>query len=84
MLSLDVSGSTDIPNRKKLANFPVLIRMKYTSFPLPALTRMQFICRATVLRQGRYSYKPGMKLTDLVLPMRLLPERLRNTPKSSG
>jgi polysaccharide export outer membrane protein len=76
MLSLDVSGSKDITEiEKKLANFTVLDQDEIHIFPIARFNQDAVYLQGHVLRQGRYSYKPGMKLTDLVSSYAdLLPE----------
>ncbi len=51
------------------------LAIKYISSRLPLTTRTSIFLQGHVLRPGRYSYKPGMKLTDLISSYAdLLPE----------
>jgi protein involved in polysaccharide export with SLBB domain len=76
MLSLDVSGATDPSEiRAKLAAFQVQDRDEIHVFPIATFNQDAVYLEGHVLRAGRYSYKPGMKLTDLISSYQdLLPE----------
>ncbi len=67
MLSLDISGSAD-PDEvvKKLASFQIHDRDEVHIFSIATFNRDAVYLEGHVLRAGRYAYKPGMKLTDLV------------------
>jgi protein involved in polysaccharide export with SLBB domain len=76
MVSLDLSGASapaEIEN--KLATFAVQDRDEIHIFPIATFNQDAVYLRGHVLRQGRYSYKPGMTLADLVSSYAdLLPE----------
>jgi polysaccharide export outer membrane protein len=76
MLSLDISGTTDpIEIEKRLAAFMIQDRDQIHIFPIASFNQDAIYLEGHVLRQGRYSYKPGMKLTDLISSYAdLLPE----------
>ncbi len=76
MLSLDVSGATNPSEiRAKLAAFEVQDRDEIHIFPIATFNQDAVYLEGHVLRAGRYSYKPGMKLTDLISSYQdLLPE----------
>jgi protein involved in polysaccharide export with SLBB domain len=76
MLSLDVSGATDPAEiRAKLAAFQVQDHDEVHIFPIAMFNQDAVYLEGHVLRAGRYSYKPGMKLTDLISSYQdLLPE----------
>ncbi len=76
MLSLDVSGATDPAEiRAKLAAFQVQDHDEVHIFPIAAFNQDAVYLEGHVLRAGRYSYKPGMRLSDLVSSYQdLLPE----------
>jgi protein involved in polysaccharide export with SLBB domain len=76
MLSLDVSGATDPAEiRAKLAAFQVQDHDEVHIFPIATFNQDAVYLEGHVLRAGRYSYKPGMRLTDLVSSYQdLLPE----------
>jgi len=67
MLSLDVAAETD-PNEieAKLAAFQVQDRDEIHIFPIATFNQDAVYLQGHVLRAGRYAYKPGMKLTDLI------------------
>jgi polysaccharide export outer membrane protein len=67
MLSLDVSGTSDASAvEAKLAAFKVQDRDEIHIFPIATFNQDAVYLEGHVLRAGRYAYKPGMKLTDLV------------------
>lgn len=67
MLSLDVSGTTDTAQiEDKLAAFQLRDRDEIRIFPIATFNQDAVYLQGHVLRAGRYAYKPGMKLTDLV------------------
>jgi protein involved in polysaccharide export with SLBB domain len=76
MVSLDVSGTgTPQEIERKLAGFTVRDRDEIHIFPIATFNQDAVYLRGHVLRQGRYSYKLGMTLTDLVSSYAdLLPE----------
>jgi polysaccharide export outer membrane protein len=76
MLSLDISGTTDPGEiEKRLAAFTIQDRDQIHIFPIANFNQDAVYLEGHVLRQGRYSYKPGMKLTDLISSYAdLLPE----------
>ena len=54
-------------------------------FPIASYNEDAIYLQGHVLRPGRYSYKPGMKLTDLISPtMTCFPSRRRIMRKSSA
>jgi protein involved in polysaccharide export with SLBB domain len=76
MLSLDISDSSDLESvRTQMSNFAVQDGDDIHIFPIAPYNSESIYLRGHVLRPGRYSYKPGMKLTDLVTSYAdLLPE----------
>jgi polysaccharide biosynthesis/export protein len=67
MLSLDVSetlGPGEI--EAKLAAFALRDRDEIHIFPIATFNQDAVYLQGHVLRAGRYAYKPGMKLTDLI------------------
>jgi protein involved in polysaccharide export with SLBB domain len=67
MLSLDLSDARtpqEIENRLKA--FAIRDRDEVHIFPIATFNQDAVYLQGHVLRQGRYSYKPGMKLTDLI------------------
>jgi polysaccharide biosynthesis/export protein len=67
MLSLDLSGTTEPGDiEAKLATFHVQDRDEIHIFPIATFNQDAVYLQGHVLRAGRYAYKPGMKLTDLV------------------
>ena len=67
MLSLDISGTTDPAEiEAKLAAFQVQDRDEIHIFPIATFNQDAVYLQGHVLRAGRYAYKPGMKLTDLI------------------
>jgi protein involved in polysaccharide export with SLBB domain len=76
MLSLDISGTNDPDEiQTKLASFQIRDRDEIHIFPIATFNQDAVYLQGHVLRSGRYSYKPGMKLTDLISSYAdLLPE----------
>ena len=67
MLSLDISGTTNPAEiETKLAAFQVQDRDEIHIFPIATFNQDAVYLQGHVLRAGRYAYKPGMKLTDLI------------------
>ena len=67
MLSLDVSGATDPTDiEARLAAFHVQDRDEIHIFPIATFNQDAVYLQGHALRTGRYAYKPGMKLTDLI------------------
>jgi protein involved in polysaccharide export with SLBB domain len=76
MLTLDLTPTTD-PDQlnKQLQAFKVRDGDQVHIFPIAAYNEDAIYLQGHVLRPGRYSYKPGMKLTDLIASYAdLLPE----------
>jgi polysaccharide export outer membrane protein len=67
MLTLDLTATTD-PDRlnKQLQDFKIRDGDQVHIFPIAAYNEDAIYLQGHVLRPGRYSYKPGMKLTDLI------------------
>jgi protein involved in polysaccharide export with SLBB domain len=76
MLSLDISGTTDASDiEAKLAAFQVRDRDEIHIFPIATFNQDAVYLEGHALRAGRYAYKPGMKLRDLISSYSdLLPE----------
>jgi protein involved in polysaccharide export with SLBB domain len=73
MLSLDLSA--DNSNAAELSAFKVQDGDQIHIFPIAPYNQDAIYLQGHVLRPGRYSYKPGMKLSDLVSSYKdLLPE----------
>jgi polysaccharide biosynthesis/export protein len=67
MLSLDISGTTDPSEiENKLAAFQIQDRDEIHIFPIATFNQDAVYLQGHVLRAGRYAYKPGMKLADLI------------------
>jgi polysaccharide biosynthesis/export protein len=67
MLSLDVSGTADAGQiEAKLAAFQLQDRDEIHIFPIATFNQDAVYLQGHVLRAGRYAYKPGMKLTDVI------------------
>jgi len=67
MLSLDISGTTDPAEiEAKLSAFQVQDRDEIHIFPIATFNQDAVYLQGHVLRAGRYAYKPGMNLTDLI------------------
>jgi polysaccharide export outer membrane protein len=76
MLSLDLSPTSD-PDAitKQLSAFAIRDGDEIHIFPIAPSNEDTVYLQGHVLRPGRYSYKPGMKLTDLIAAYSdLLPE----------
>ena len=87
MMSLDVSGATDIlPQlRQSFRHSRCNDRDEIHIFPIAEFNRDAVYLEGHVLRAGRYAYKPGMKLTDLISSTTIYfrsPQPV--TPKLSG
>jgi polysaccharide biosynthesis/export protein len=67
MLTLDLTATTD-PDQlnKQLQDFKIRDGDQVHIFPIAAYNEDAIYLQGHVLRPGRYSYKPGMKLTDLI------------------
>lgn len=76
MLSLEIGEASDPEAiRSKLRSFSVQDGDEIHIFPIAPYNSASIYLIGHVLRPGRYSYKPGMKLTDLVTSYAdLLPE----------
>jgi polysaccharide biosynthesis/export protein len=73
MLSLDLSG--DSKNGTQLTAFKVQDGDEIHIFPIAPYNQDTIYLQGHVLRPGRYSYRQGMKLTDLVATYKdILPE----------
>ncbi len=76
MLSLDITPD-DNPDAlsKQLSAFKIQDGDQIHIFPIAPYNEMAIYLQGHVLRPGRYSYKDGMKLTDLIVSYKdLLPE----------
>jgi protein involved in polysaccharide export with SLBB domain len=67
MLTLDLTSTAD-PDQlnKQLQAFKIRDGDQVHIFPIAAYNEDAIYLQGHVLRPGRYSYKPGMKLTDLI------------------
>jgi protein involved in polysaccharide export with SLBB domain len=76
MLSLDLSPNTDPDSiTKQLSSFEIRDSDEIHIFPIAPSNEGTVYLQGHVLRPGRYSYRPGMKLTDLIAAYSdLLPE----------
>jgi polysaccharide biosynthesis/export protein len=76
MLSLDVSPDADpASTTKQLDSFRVQDGDKVRVFPIAPYNQDTLYLEGHVLRPGRYSYRPGMRVTDLIASYKdLLPE----------
>jgi polysaccharide biosynthesis/export protein len=73
MLSLDLSADNSAPSQ--LASFRVQDGDEIHIFPIAPYNQDTIYLQGHVLRPGRYSYRDGMKLTDLVASYKeILPE----------
>ena len=73
MLSLDLS--VESPNVSQLASLQIKDGDEIHIFPIASYNQNAIYLQGHVLRPGRYSYREGMKLTDLVATYKdLLPE----------
>jgi protein involved in polysaccharide export with SLBB domain len=67
MLSLEISPATDPEGiEAQLSSFPIRDRDEIHIFPIAQFNQDAIYLEGHVLRAGRYAYKPGMKLTDLI------------------
>jgi polysaccharide export outer membrane protein len=66
MLSLDVTGTNSPEIDKQLQAFDIQDGDQVHIFPIAAYNEDAIYLQGHVLRPGRYSYKQGMKLTDLI------------------
>ena len=67
MLTLDVSATTDSEEvNKQLQSFQIRDSDQVHIFPIASYNEDAIYLEGHVLRPGRYSYKPGMKVTDLI------------------
>lgn len=66
MLTLDLTGDDSQSIAEQLRNFQVRDGDQVHIFPIAAYNQDAIYLQGHVLRPGRYSYKSGMKLTDLV------------------
>jgi polysaccharide biosynthesis/export protein len=76
MLSLDISETSNAADiETKLASFEIHDRDEIHIFPIATFNQDAVYLEGHVLRSGPYSYKPGMKLTDIISSYNdLLPE----------
>ena len=76
MLSLDITPDDNPdPLSKQLSAFKIQDGDQIHIFPIAPYNEMAIYLQGHVLRPGRYSYKDGMKLTDLIVSYKdLLPE----------
>ena len=79
MLSVEVGENSDPEAvRARLRNFPVQDGDEIHIFPIAPYNSAAVYLEGHALRPGRYSFKPGMKLTDVVASYSdLLPEPAR-------
>jgi polysaccharide export outer membrane protein len=66
MLTLNLTGSDSDEIKNQLQAFQVQDGDQIHIFPIAAYNQDAIYLQGHVLRPGRYSYKPGMKLTDLI------------------
>jgi polysaccharide export outer membrane protein len=67
MLSLEISDATDPAGiEAQLSSFAIRDRDEIHIFPIAQFNQDAIYLEGHVLRAGRYAYKPGMKLTDLI------------------
>jgi protein involved in polysaccharide export with SLBB domain len=66
MLTLDLANSDSKEVDKQLQAFQIHDGDQVHIFPIAAYNEDAIYLQGHVLRPGRYSYKPGMKLTDLI------------------
>ena len=66
MLTLDLASNADSTVNKQLQAFKVQDGDQIHIFPIASYNEDAVYLEGHVLRPGRYSFKPGMKLTDLV------------------
>lgn len=75
MLALDLATNSDGEAAKQMNAFQVQDGDQIHIFPIASYNQDAVYLQGHVLRPGRYSYKPGMKLTDLIASYSdLLPE----------
>lgn len=75
MLTLDLASNSDSAVDKQMNAFKVQDGDQIHIFPIASYNEDAVYLQGHVLRPGRYSYKPGMKLTDLISSYSdLLPE----------
>ena len=76
MLNLDLAAGSDVEEiDKQMLAFQIHDGDQIHIFPIAAYNEDAIYLQGHVLRPGRYSYKPGMKLTDLISSYSdLLPE----------
>jgi len=73
MLSLDLSADNSTPSQ--LASFRIQDGDEIHIFPIAPYNQDTIYLQGHVLRPGRYSYRDGMKLTDLIASYKeILPE----------
>ena len=67
MLSLEISGAADSASiETQLSSFAIRDRDEIHIFPIAQFIQDAIYLEGHVLRAGRYAYKPGMKVTDLI------------------
>jgi protein involved in polysaccharide export with SLBB domain len=66
MLTLDLTSNSDSAINQQLAAFKVQDGDQIHIFPIASYNEDAVYLEGHVLRPGRYSFKPGMKLTDLI------------------
>jgi len=66
MLTLDLTTTDSKEVEKQLQAFQIQDGDQVHIFPIAAYNEDAIYLQGHVLRPGRYSYKPGMKLTDLI------------------
>src|ERR1051326_4486953 len=76
MFSLDLGEASDaLAVRQQMRNFPIQDGDQIHIFPIAPYNSAAVYLEGHVLRPGRYSYREGMKLTDLISSYKdLLPE----------
>lgn len=75
MLTLNLSGGDSDADQKQLDSFTIRDGDEVHIFPIAPYNEDAIYVQGHVLRPGRYSYKPGMKLSDLIGSYKdLLPE----------
>jgi protein involved in polysaccharide export with SLBB domain len=75
MLTLDLTSTSDGALNQQLQSFKIRDGDQVHIFPIAAYNEDAIYLEGHVIRPGRYSYKQGMKLTDLILSYGdLLPE----------
>jgi polysaccharide export outer membrane protein len=75
MLTLDLASSPDHDADDRMQGFKIQDGDQIHIFPIAAYNEDAIYLQGHVLRPGRYSFKPGMKLTDLISSYSdLLPE----------